>query len=202
MEAKEMNLGENIYKYRTMRNCSQGELANELEVSRQSVSKWENNSAVPELEKLIRMSNFFEISLDELVYGRTVEKETASEPASAAFTVRTVVCLFVLLFGMVFFLLSVFWGDHLRFGEAFGELVSLSIVLLSTAFLATDNKFVLAASAVLYFVYSIVSFGILHVHSLTNYFFTYLMGMVILVWFIVWGMRATAVENKKRGAES
>lgn len=191
-----MNLGENIYKYRTLRNCSQGELANTLEVSRQSVSKWENNSAVPELDKLIRMSNFFEISLDELVYGEPPRREIKPEGAPATFSVRTVVCLFVLLFGMVFFLLSVFWGDHLRFGEEFGELVSLCIVLLSTAFLATDNRYVLAASAILYFVYSIVCHAILPVHSLTNYFFTYIMGMVILVWFIVWGLNAA-----KRGEQ-
>ena len=43
-----MNIGENIYKYRTANNMSQTDLANALEVSRQSVSKWENNSAVPD----------------------------------------------------------------------------------------------------------------------------------------------------------
>ena len=194
-----MNLGENIYKYRTVRNCSQGELANKLEVSRQSVSKWENNSAVPELDKLIRMSEFFEISLDELVYGRAPDKTENS--STKTFTVRTVVCLLILLFGMVFFLLSVFWGDHLQFGEAFGELASLSIILLSTAFLATDNRYVLASSAILYFVYSIISQGVFHVHSITNYFFSYLMGMVILVWFIIFGLRATNTTGKSQGAE-
>ena len=45
-----MNLGETIYRLRTERNLSQGDLADALDVSRQSVSKWENNSAVPELE--------------------------------------------------------------------------------------------------------------------------------------------------------
>lgn len=62
-----MNLGENIYKYRTQKNLSQGDLADSLDVSRQSVSKWENNNAVPELEKLVKMSELFGISLDELV---------------------------------------------------------------------------------------------------------------------------------------
>ncbi len=64
-----MNLGENIYKFRTGKNMSQGDLADALEVSRQSVSKWENNSAVPELEKLMKMAEVFEITLDELVTG-------------------------------------------------------------------------------------------------------------------------------------
>lgn len=62
-----MNLGEHIYRLRTQKNMSQGDLADALEVSRQSVSKWENNSAVPELEKLVKMAGLFGVSLDELV---------------------------------------------------------------------------------------------------------------------------------------
>lgn len=69
-EVHRMSLGENIYRLRTKKNMSQGDLANALDVSRQSVSKWENDSATPELEKLIKMSNLFGVTLDELV-GRT-----------------------------------------------------------------------------------------------------------------------------------
>ena len=64
-----MSLGETIYRLRTERNLSQGDLADALDVSRQSVSKWENNSAVPELDKLIKMAQIFDITLDELVTG-------------------------------------------------------------------------------------------------------------------------------------
>ena len=56
-----MNLGERIYKLRTEKNLSQGDLADLLDVSRQSISKWENNSSVPELEKIVKervMSRF------------------------------------------------------------------------------------------------------------------------------------------------
>ena len=67
-----MSLGERIYKLRTKKNLSQGELAERLEVSRQSVSKWENNNAVPDLEKIIALSEIFEVSLDELVKGKKI----------------------------------------------------------------------------------------------------------------------------------
>lgn len=77
-----MNLGENIYKFRTQKNMSQGDLADALDVSRQSVSKWENNSATPELEKLIKMSEFFGITLDELVSGTAPEPEQAPPATS------------------------------------------------------------------------------------------------------------------------
>ena len=64
-----MSLSENIYRLRTEKNMSQLELAEALEVSRQSVSKWETGTAVPELDKLVKMAKLFEISLDELVSG-------------------------------------------------------------------------------------------------------------------------------------
>ncbi len=51
-----MNLGETIYNLRKEKKLSQGDLAEQLSVSRQSVSKWENNSAVPDLDKLVKLS--------------------------------------------------------------------------------------------------------------------------------------------------
>ena len=62
-----MNLGETIYRLRTKAGMSQDALANALDVSRQSVSKWENNAAVPELDKLMKLSEIFGVTLDELV---------------------------------------------------------------------------------------------------------------------------------------
>ncbi len=48
---------------------SQDTLAEQLGVSRQSVSKWENDASVPDLEKLVKLSGVFGVSLDELVKG-------------------------------------------------------------------------------------------------------------------------------------
>ena len=79
-----MNLGETIYKLRTEKQLSQGELAEMLEVSRQSISKWENNSAVPELDKLIRLSEIFDVSLDELVKDEEKTKEIPTEVRTEA----------------------------------------------------------------------------------------------------------------------
>lgn len=64
-----MTLGERICQYRVRRHLSQLEVAEKLEVSRQSVSKWETGSAVPELDKLVKLCELFEVSLDELVRG-------------------------------------------------------------------------------------------------------------------------------------
>lgn len=71
-------IGERIYQLRTEKGMSQGDLAEMLNVSRQSISKWENNTATPELSKLIDMSSVFEVSLDELVYGKVSEDAVSS----------------------------------------------------------------------------------------------------------------------------
>ena len=75
-----MTLGENIVRLRTQRNWSQGDLADALDISRQSVSKWETDASVPELEKLLKLSELFGVTLDALVRG---EDAPQSEPAAA-----------------------------------------------------------------------------------------------------------------------
>lgn len=74
-----MNIGERIYQLRTEKSLSQGDLADRLEVSRQSVSKWENNTAVPDLDKLIKICDIFEISLDELTGREKPKEKTANK---------------------------------------------------------------------------------------------------------------------------
>ena len=81
-----MRLGERICKLRTQKNLSQGDLANALDVSRQSISKWETNASVPELDKLVKLSEIFDVSLDELITG----KKTAKQPVAAPQTEQPV----------------------------------------------------------------------------------------------------------------
>lgn len=60
-------LSEKLYKLRKNSGLSQEQLAEQLNVSRQAISKWESGTAVPESEKLITISNFFGVSVDYLL---------------------------------------------------------------------------------------------------------------------------------------
>lgn len=64
-----MNLAEKIQSLRKEKNLSQEELGEKLEVSRQSVSKWESGLAMPEIEKLIILSEIFGVTTDYLLKG-------------------------------------------------------------------------------------------------------------------------------------
>ena len=73
-----MLLGERLYELRTKNNMSQGALAERLDVSRQTVSKWENNLSVPETEKILQLSEIFSVSTDYILKGE--EREEKAEP--------------------------------------------------------------------------------------------------------------------------
>ncbi|MBQ4347057.1 MAG: helix-turn-helix domain-containing protein [Firmicutes bacterium] len=74
-----MTLGERIFELRSREKMSQGELAEKMNVSRQSISKWETDGSVPELDKLILLSDIFGITLDELVKGESFSKKQEKE---------------------------------------------------------------------------------------------------------------------------
>ena len=58
-----MNIGERIFEERKRKGLSQSELADLIGVSRQAVSKWENSTATPDLDKIVALSKVFEISI-------------------------------------------------------------------------------------------------------------------------------------------
>ena len=69
-----------LYELRKEKGLSQEELAEKLGVSRQAVSKWERSEASPDTDNLIALAKIYDLSLDELVYGK--KNDEPSEPES------------------------------------------------------------------------------------------------------------------------
>lgn len=65
-----MSIGERISQLRKAQNISQGQLAQALEVSRQAVSKWENDQMIPDSLKLIRLADILDTDIEYLTTGR------------------------------------------------------------------------------------------------------------------------------------
>lgn len=81
MEIQNMKLSERLIELRKEKKLSQAELAEALDVSRQSVSLWENGGTVPTLDKLRFLAEFYGITVDELV-GAVEEKPKPQEQAA------------------------------------------------------------------------------------------------------------------------
>lgn len=69
-----MNLSEKIYELRKSNNMSQEQLAERIGVSRQSISKWESGESTPEMERLLELSNIFNVTTDYLLKSNKSDK--------------------------------------------------------------------------------------------------------------------------------
>ena len=79
-----MEFNNKLYELRKQKGLSQEELANRLNVSRQTVSKWEVGDSTPDMEKLVAICDLFGISLDELVLDKKPEPAPAPAPEAPA----------------------------------------------------------------------------------------------------------------------
>ena len=68
-------IGNLIKKLREQKGLSQYKLAEALFVDRTAVTKWENGKTIPSVDMLLMISNYFNISIDELVYGSLKNNE-------------------------------------------------------------------------------------------------------------------------------
>ena len=77
-----MNIADRIQNLRKTKGLSQEQLADAIGVSRQAVSKWESEQAIPDMEKVVLLSDYFEVTTDYLLKG--IEPANPDAAAAAA----------------------------------------------------------------------------------------------------------------------
>lgn len=79
-----MNIGEKLFELRKSKNLSQEDVANKLNVTRQTISKWETNQSTPDFDKIVPLCELYGITTDELLTGKktdnTEKNQIESEP--------------------------------------------------------------------------------------------------------------------------
>ncbi|MCL1965471.1 MAG: helix-turn-helix domain-containing protein [Firmicutes bacterium] len=79
-----MNIADRIQNLRKAKGISQEELADKVGVSRQAVSKWESEQSVPDIDKIIVMSDYFDVTTDYLLKGIETEKQADAKAVNAS----------------------------------------------------------------------------------------------------------------------
>ena len=74
-----MTFGEKLHNLRKIKGMSQEILANELNVSRQAISKWELNTAYPDTENVIKIAKIFKVSTDYLLLDEVIKNENENK---------------------------------------------------------------------------------------------------------------------------
>lgn len=92
-----MTIAERLYKFRKDKGLSQEDLANELGVTRQTISKWETGESTPDFDKIIPLCNFYGITSDELLTGskNIVEAKACDVKSNFARNVAIAVMLYI-----------------------------------------------------------------------------------------------------------
>ncbi len=114
-----MNFSQQIKKLRDSRGLTQEQMANELGISRQSVSNWENDRNLPDIEMLISISTTFDISLDELILGERkmnnmtekLIKDTNENRTAKMNMITSLLGSVLLLIGTALFVIRALLGD-------------------------------------------------------------------------------------------
>ncbi len=123
-----MNIGEKIYNLRKKKNLSQEQLASELNVSRQTISKWETGESNPDIDKIVPLCNFFEISTDEFLKEKDIvyeQKLTKEKRKNKALTLS--LCL--VIFGVIV-ILAILLEEAQVNEEIIGSVIMLGITLI------------------------------------------------------------------------
>jgi transcriptional regulator with XRE-family HTH domain len=96
-----MTIGDRLLKLRRERNLSQEDLANELDVSRQTISKWETNQSTPDFDKIVPLCNFFGITTDELLTGNKDIVEAKADNVKSKFARNIAIAVMIYITSLV-----------------------------------------------------------------------------------------------------
>ena len=125
-----MNIGKRMYEIRQQQNITQEQLASDLAISRQAVSKWESGKAIPDIENLMYISNLYDVSLDELIKGDDKVGDKIVADASAKKWHKLSILFFVTL------LIYIAWfGSMHDIWQVGLAIATLSMIIIDTRIL-------------------------------------------------------------------
>ncbi len=118
-----MTLADRIQQLRKQKGISQEELADRVGVSRQAVSKWESEQSVPDMDKIILLSDYFEVTTDYLLRG--IEPVPPAEEKKADGRIFTIVATVLNLIGVL--VTCVVWHETQQIGSLIIGVVFLAL---------------------------------------------------------------------------
>lgn len=124
-----MDLGTKIKVQREKKNWSQQELADQIHISRQSISKWEQNKAIPSITNIVMMSNLFNISLDELMKDDEILVNKMDAQMKIARSLRNIM-ISVLIAFVLFIIIASFHVNIYNIREYFTDAALVIVIMI------------------------------------------------------------------------
>ncbi|EQK47289.1 MAG: helix-turn-helix transcriptional regulator [Paraclostridium dentum] len=135
-----MEIGNKLKKSRLESKLTQEKVAEEIQVSRQTISNWENEKSYPDIVSVIKLSDLYNISLDELLKGDSEMIKHLDESTNIVSSNKKLLIAFGI--NIIFFILFIFFNgvissnNYLIIGAA-----SIGILSISALFYQIIKKF-------------------------------------------------------------
>lgn len=136
-----MKLSKQIIRIRKLNNLTQEELANDLNVTRQAVSKWERDISLPDLETIKLISNKYNISIDTLMNNDVIDEE---EPVSIKKYIFYLIIFSIPILGFIYLIIQAYVNDNINIRNL-AKAILIIIISIIIIFI------------VLYFAFNIIS---------------------------------------------
>ena len=142
-----MAFSDNLQFIRTQGGVTQEQLAEQLNVSRQSVSKWESGASFPEMDTLLRICDLYDVNMDTLLRG-SVEESRVSDTARYndfmnRFSLRMALSISAIIAGVALMILLCAFNPSDSFRmlavALFMLIVTISVVVIVTSGIQYDN---------------------------------------------------------------
>lgn len=178
-----MDLGNRIKAEREKLNMSQDDLAQKMNISRQAISKWETGTSYPDIEKILRLSEIFNLSLDELVKGDKDFQENLIKEGKTSMSGLTILGYVLIALGVI----TCIWGggqypvnitdpNFMSFliGGLFLITIGIAVIRKVPSWLILGAIFVTGAATIVYMI------------ILKMPVYTLLAGIVVILGLVLW----------------
>lgn len=136
-----MKLSKQIIRIRKLNNLTQEDLANDLNVTRQAVSKWERDISLPDLETIKLISNKYNVSIDTLMNNDVIDEE---EPVSIKKYIFYLLIFSIPILGFIYLIIQAHINDNINIRNL-AKAILIIIISIIIIFI------------VLYFAFNIIS---------------------------------------------
>ena len=132
-----MNLGDKLLELRKKKGLSQEEVAFELNVTRQTISKWETNQTTPDFDKIAPLCKLYEISTDELLTGKKTD-EVVNNDIENKKSNALILSISIFLYFLAVILL-IFTETVLKFNDGISVSIFLIICAIATCLIIYNS---------------------------------------------------------------
>jgi len=174
-----MDLGNKLVSLREGKNISINDAAKGLKTTKQTLTKWEKGSSTPNLKKLISISEYYEVSLDELILGKEPKKEEKEENSYGK--VKGI-CI-----GIIIYVLAFIWLFVSILSLNFNSILSVSIFLLLSTFGSVNIVYsILINKNKIETEYDDVLKNVENIGSIVTLLIYIFVSFVTMAWYITW----------------